>query len=38
MQSFKLLPKFIMHYIKIENEDILYEFLYYFLLKKFKIL
>ena len=29
-QSFKLLHKFVVHYIEIENEDIFYEFLYIF--------
>ena len=38
MQSFKSLHKFIMHYIKIKNEDILYEFLYNLLSKKLKML
>ena len=37
-QFFKLLHEFAVHYIKTENEDIFYKFLYNFLLKKFKIL
>ena len=38
MQFFKSLHEFVMHYIKTENKNILYKFLYNLSLKKLKML